>query len=88
MISEDKPFFAFRPFANATTYMDGVGLAKDNIEALKWFSLAVASFDRIDPLHHDDALRKSNQLSKLMTPEQIMTAKKLQQEWLQAHARK
>jgi hypothetical protein len=56
-------------------------VAKDYIEAYRWFELAATRDAGADFEVHDNAVKNRDLLAKKMTPEQIAEAKKLVQAW-------
>ena len=58
----------------ATCYFNGEGVAKDAVEAYKWWNLAAAS-------GNENAAERRESIAKKMTPEQIAEAQRLSREW-------
>ena len=70
--------YAFAMFSLALLYRDGSGVARDDIEAHKWFDLASAlNFDPRAQFQRDLIARR-------MTSEQIVEAQRRAQEWINA----
>ena len=59
-------------------YQKGLGVTKDYVQAYMWFQLAAVKGD-------GNAVKSLDKLSKLMTPSQIIKAKKLANEWVALH---
>jgi TPR repeat protein len=66
----------------ALMYLKGQGVPQDNVQALKWFTLAAgASSESEDPDLLAAAVKIRDLLGAKMTPEQIAEAQKLAREW-------
>lgn len=61
-------------------YADGDGVAKDVVQAYKWWSLAAESGDQ-------QSAAALKELQAEMKPEQVAAGKKLAEEWIAAHAK-
>ena len=59
-------------------YADGEGIAQDNIQAHKWFSISLTG-------SYKNGREFKNNVEKQMTPVQIAEAQKLEREWMKGH---
>ena len=55
-------------------YKEGIIIGKDNVRALKWFRIAADNGD-------EDAATEAAEIEKLLNPDQIQQAKRLQDDW-------
>ena len=62
-------------------YENGRGVAQNNVEAYKWYSLAVSRYTEADSNVRNDAAERRNKLVGKMTPAQIAEAESLAQQW-------
>jgi uncharacterized protein len=63
----------------ARQYADGMGLPRDNVQALKWFTIAAARAG--DSYARTNAAKGRDAMAMKMTPGQIDEAERLAREW-------
>ncbi len=63
----------------AVMYTRGRGVPQNNVQAHMWFSLAASRFPPGEG--HDKAVQARDMLAAIMTPAQIVEARKLTREW-------
>jgi TPR repeat protein len=64
-------------------YALGLGVSTDDVQALKWISLAVASLPPGN--QRDDFAARRDYLAARMTPDQTAEAQRMAREWLEQH---
>ncbi len=62
-------------------YAAGKAVARDLVQAHKWYTLAAARFPPDEASFRDKAIRNADGVAARMTPEQIAEAQRLAREW-------
>jgi len=62
-------------------YAAGKAVARDLVQAHKWYALAAAHFAPDEASFREKAVRNADSIAAKMTPEQIAEAQRLAREW-------
>jgi len=69
--------YVYAQYGLGTLYQRGYGVEKDFVRAYVWYDIAATNTEGMQPPFDKDASQLRDSIAKLLSPEQLLEAKKL-----------